>query len=115
MTTKIYVSLLFFALLTVMACSSLTKVGKADKHFEREEYEPAIRLYQQALKKKQTDGTLNYKLAESYRRSNRIQLAEPYYKAALDNGYKKEEVYLSYGQSLRANGKYNEASAQLPQ
>ena len=115
MTTKIYVSLLFLALLTVMACSSLTKVGKADKHFEREEYEPAIRLYQQALKKKQADGTLNYKLAESYRRSNRIQLAEPYYKAALDNGYKKEDVYLSYGQSLRANGKYNEASAQLTQ
>jgi peptidoglycan-associated lipoprotein len=115
MTTKIYVSLLFLSLLTVMACSSLTKVGKADKHFAREEFEPAIKLYLQALKKKQADGTLNYKLAESYRRSNRIQLAEPYYKAALDNGYKKEDIYLSYGQSLRANGKYNEASTQLTQ
>lgn len=115
MTTKIYLSLLFLSLMTVMACSSLTKVGKADKHFAREEFEPAIKLYQQALKKNQNDGELNYKLAESYRRSNRIQLAEPYYKAALDNGYKKEEVYLSYGQALRANGKYTEASTQLSQ
>jgi peptidoglycan-associated lipoprotein len=115
MTTKIYVSLLFLSLLTVMACSSLTKVGKADKHFEREEFEPAIKLYTQALAKKQTDGELNYKLAEAYRRSNRIQQAEPYYKAALDNGYKKEDVYLSYGQALRANGKYNEATSHLTQ
>jgi peptidoglycan-associated lipoprotein len=115
MTTKIYAWLLFLSLLTAMACSSLTKVGKADKHFEREEFEPAIRLYQQALKKQQTDGELNFKLAESYRRSNRVQLAEPYYKAALDNGYKKEEVYLHYGHALRANGKYNEASNHLSQ
>jgi peptidoglycan-associated lipoprotein len=115
MTTKIYASLLFLFLLTAVACSSLTKVGKADKHYEREEFEPAIRLYLQALKRKQTDGELNYKLAESYRRSNRIQLAEPYYKAALDNGYKKEDVYLNYGQALQANGKYNEASAHLSQ
>jgi peptidoglycan-associated lipoprotein len=113
MTTKIYAALLFLSLLTVMACSSLTKVGKADKHFAREEFEPAIKLYLQALKKKQTEGELNYKLAESYRRSNRIQLAEPYYKAALDNGYKKEDVYLNYGLALRANGKYNEASSHL--
>jgi outer membrane protein OmpA-like peptidoglycan-associated protein len=115
MTTKIYAALLFLSLLTVMACSSLTKVGKADKHFAREEFEPAIKLYLQALKKKQTEGELNYKLAESYRRSNRIQLAEPYYKAALDNGYKKEDVYLNYGLALRANGKYNEASSHLTQ
>lgn len=115
MTKKIYAAVLFLSLLTVMACSSLTKVGKADKHFEREEFEPAIKLYTQALKNKQADGELNFKLAESYRRSNRIQLAEPFYKAALDNGYKKEEVYLAYGQALRANGKYNEASSHLSQ
>jgi peptidoglycan-associated lipoprotein len=115
MTTKIYAAVLFLSLLTVMACSSLTKVGKADKHFAREEFEPAIKLYLQALKKRQADGELNYKLAESYRRSNRVQLAEPYYKAALDNGYKKEDVYLYYGQALRANGKYNEASTHLTQ
>jgi len=97
------------------ACSTLTKVGKADKHFAHEEYNLAIPLYNQALKNKPNDPELNYQLAESYRLSNRIQLAEPYYKAAIDNGLKKEDLFLNYGLALRANGKYDEASTQLTQ
>ena len=95
------------------ACSLVNKVGTADKLFDREEYQAAIGLYQKALKGKQNNALLNYKLAEAYRKSNRIQLAEPYYKAALDNGYRKEDVILNYGLALQANGKYTEASTEL--
>jgi len=112
---KIYSFLLLMALVAAGACSTLTKVGKADKHFAREEYQAAIQLYTQALKGKANDPELNYQLAESYRLSNRIQLAEPFYKAAIDNGLKKEDLFLNYGLALRANGKYNEASTQLTQ
>lgn len=115
MTRKIYYFILLAAFGAMAACSSLTKVGKADKHFAREEYEPAIQQYLQALKKNQNNGDLNYQVGEAYRLSNRIQLAEPYYKTAIDNGIKKEDLYLNYGLALRANGKYNEASTQLAQ
>ena len=113
MRQKIYTLLYFFLFITMAACSVIDKAGKADKLFAREEYQPAIALYQKLIKSKPTNGELNFKLGEAYRLSNRIQMAEPYYKAALDNGYKKEDVYLNYGLALRANGKYNEASAEL--
>ena len=115
MTPKLYSLLLLAALLTVGACSTLTKVGKADKFFNREEYHLAIPLYIKALQGKANNPELNFQLAESYRLSNRIQLAEPYYKAAIDNGFKNEDLFFNYGLALQANGKYNEAAAQLKQ
>ncbi|MGV3585480.1 MAG: OmpA family protein [Adhaeribacter sp.] len=113
MKHKIYTLLYLFLFVSLAACAVLDKVSKADKLFAREEYQSAIALYQKALKGKENNAELNYKLAESYRLSNRIQLAEPFYKAALDNGYKKEDVFLNYGLALQANGKYTEASTEL--
>ncbi|WP_034256631.1 OmpA family protein [Adhaeribacter aquaticus] len=115
MVSKIYLVLVVLSLTAMVGCSSLSNVGRADKYFAREEFEPAVRFYLKAVKNKQRDGILNLKLAEAYRRSNRIQLAEPYYKAALDNGVKREDTNFYYGMALRANGKYDEAATHLAQ
>lgn len=95
------------------ACKTMSSVGKADKTFAQGAYDDAVRLYTQALKNTKEPGPTNFKLAESYRLSNRISQAEPYYKAALDAGLKKEEGIFYYGVALKANGKYDEAGAQF--
>jgi outer membrane protein OmpA-like peptidoglycan-associated protein len=110
---KFYLMLLLAVVASLAACKTLSSVGKADKKFAQGEYNDAIRLYENALKNTKEPGPVNFKLAESYRLSNRIMQAEPYYKAALDAGVKKEEGIFYYGVALKANTKYNEASTQF--
>ncbi|MDX5422843.1 MAG: hypothetical protein LPK14_11365, partial [Hymenobacteraceae bacterium] len=98
---------------TLGACGTGRYISKGDKRFEQEQYERAIEFYKQALGKANNPGELNYKIAESYRLSNRISEAEPYYKAALDANYRKEDAYFYYGLALKANGKYEEALNQF--
>ncbi|MFA1771127.1 OmpA family protein [Rufibacter glacialis] len=99
--------------LAVAACGPFrSSVQKGDKNFGQEEYQLAINHYQTALKKGRTGAEVNFKLAESYRLSNRLALAEQYYKAALD-ARKTEETMFRYGMALKANGKYEEAATQL--
>ncbi|RNI32229.1 hypothetical protein EFA69_02565 [Rufibacter immobilis] len=100
--------------LAVAACGPFrSSVQKGDKNFSREEYQLAIENYQAALNKGRTGAEVNFKLAEAYRLSNRLPQAEQYYKAALDAGRKNEETMFRYGMALKANGKYEEAAAQL--
>lgn len=94
-------------------CSSTGSMSKADKRFAKAEYETAIKLYQDDIKAGKDVANANFKIAEAYRMSNRLPLAEPFYKAALDAGSKREEAMLYYGLALKANGKYDEANAQL--
>ncbi|GCC50999.1 hypothetical protein SanaruYs_12190 [Chryseotalea sanaruensis] len=81
------------------------------KAFNRGEYQNAIGLYQKTLSK--NPGKANYFIAESYRLSNRIKEAEPFYANAKGIGIDKDTVQFYYAQSLKANGKYNEALTQL--
>ncbi len=95
------------------ACGSGGGISKGDKHFQQEEYELAIKEYQSALNKGKEPAKANYGIAEAYRRSNRIQEAEQYYKGAIDNKTAQEDAAFYYGMALKANGKYNEAAAQF--
>ncbi|GAB3825617.1 OmpA family protein [Pontibacter rugosus] len=95
------------------ACGAGKYLSKGDKRFGAEEYERAIEYYKQALSKSDNIGEVNYKIAESYRLSNRIAQAEPHYKAALDASYRKEDAYYYYALALKANGKYEEALRQM--
>jgi outer membrane protein OmpA-like peptidoglycan-associated protein len=99
--------------LVLSSCGAGRYLSKADKGFEQEQYERAIEFYKQALSKEGNSGEINYKIAESYRLSNRLAQAEPFYKAALDNNYRKEEGYFYYGMALKANGKYEAALGQM--
>lgn len=101
---------LFFILVLLLAVScSIEK--KALKAFNRGEYQNAIGLYQKTLSK--NPGKANYFIAESYRLSNRIKEAEPFYANAKGIGIDKDTVQFYYAQSLKANGKYSEALEQL--
>ncbi len=88
-------------------------LSKGDKRFGEEQYERAIEYYKQGLGKAGNAGEVNYKIAEAYRLSNRLAEASPYYKAALDANYRKEDAYYHYGMALKANGQYEEALRQL--
>lgn len=103
------ISLLLLLVLLLGACGTGKYLSKGDKRFEQEQYERAIGYYKQALSKDSGSGEINYRIAEAYRRSNRIAQAAPYYKAALNGGFKREDTYYYYGLALKANGQYEEA------
>ena len=108
--------LLTLLVLVVSACNSpsaLFKKGK--KKFDAFEYQTAIDFFEKARKGGYNPPQSNYGIAESYRLSNRIAQAEPFYKAALDNGTKQEAARFNYAYSLKAAGKYKEAAAQFEQ
>ncbi|NEM96295.1 OmpA family protein [Pontibacter burrus] len=108
-----HLCLLVLVAMFVSACGATQQIGKGDKRFEMEQYEKAIEYYKGALANSKNPGEVNYKIAESYRLSNRLAQAEPFYKAALDAGFKKEDAYYYYGMALKANGDYEEALNQL--
>jgi outer membrane protein OmpA-like peptidoglycan-associated protein/tetratricopeptide (TPR) repeat protein len=112
-----YTGLLLGALLFLGMLSSCTllmgPVARGDRHLERGEFQPAIDNYLLALEKGKNSGKVNYNLAESYRLSNRIHQAAPYYQAADTLSTEEAALPVYYGQSLRANERYSEALGQF--
>ena len=76
-------------------------------------YQSVINYYKGVLAKDPNNSKANYYIAESYRLSNRIKESEPYYAKAKGPEVNRDSVKLHYSQALKANGKYNEAKAQL--
>ncbi|MCZ8216091.1 MAG: OmpA family protein [Cyclobacteriaceae bacterium] len=99
----------FFLVVLLAASCSVEK--KALKAFNQGKYQNAIDLYQKTLSR--NPGKANYFIAESYRLSNRIKEAESFYANAKGIGINKDTLQFYYAQSLKANGKYSEAIAQL--
>ena len=86
---------------------------KGDKPFARGQYELAIPLYKAEAAKGQNAAVANYRIGESYRLSNRVELAEPFYKEALAGKVKNADAGFHYAEALRATGKFDEAAAQF--
>ncbi len=95
----------------LLAGCSLEK--KASKTFERGEFQNSIDIYAKLLDKEPNNGEAAYFIAESYRKSNRVQHALPYYETALENGVENDSIKLNYAFALKANGKYQEAKKTL--
>ncbi len=55
----------------------------------------------------------NYKIAEAYRLSNRLQEALPYYETAIEYGVPDTSAVFHYAMSLKQNGKYDQAKEEL--
>jgi peptidoglycan-associated lipoprotein len=106
MKLRLLVLLIIPALLTTC---SLDK--KASKSFKLGKYQNSIKLYSKMLNR--NPAKANYYIAESYRLSNRPKEAEAYYAKAGGKGADSDSVKFYYAQSLKANGKYPEAKAQL--
>lgn len=86
---------------------------RANKLFERGEYNVAIGLYEKAAKSAKNAAEANFQIGECYRLSNRIRQAKPYYEEAIEAGYYDEaaEFYLAF--SMKANEEYQQAQEQL--
>lgn len=106
MKLRLFVLLILPALLTTC---SLDK--KASKAFNLGKYQNSINLYKKMLSR--NPGKANYFIAESYRLSNRLKEAEAYYAKASGRGADADSIKFYYAQALKANGKYDEAKAQL--
>jgi len=97
----------------LVASCSIEK--KASKTFDRGEFQNSIDLYSKLLDKEPGNGEAAFFIAESYRKSNRIQHALPFYEQALENGVKNDSIRLYYVFALKANGQYQKAKQELEQ
>jgi len=101
-------------MISLASCSLRNRtMKKAEKKFEVGEYETSIDIYHKAISKGKSIGEANFKIGESYRLSNRLIEALPYYEASIKNRYTEEEVYFYLAQSLKANERYDEAKDAL--
>jgi len=88
-------------------------IKKAHKKAKKGEYEEAIASYRKLAKNDKYAGEANFNIAESYRLTNRLKKAKPYYEAAIKNGYRGEEAYYYLSQASKAEGNYVDAENQL--
>lgn len=101
---------LVIGILLVLGCSPEKKAQKA---YRLGKYEGVIDYYKGVLKKQPNQPQANFYIAESYRQSNRIKEAEPFYAKAGGRGIDPDSVKLYYAKSLQANAKYDEARTVL--
>jgi len=103
--------LFFFGILVLINGCSIEK--KASKSFDLGQYQSSIDLYNQILKKNPQNGAANYYVAESYRLSNRLAAAKPYYEKALEQGISNDSIRMNYAFALKANQEYEKARDEM--
>ncbi|MFD3293174.1 OmpA family protein [Aquirufa sp. KTFRIE-69F] len=86
---------------------------KAKQNFELGEYEWTIREVKPLAQRNYRAKETNYFVAESYRLSNRIQYATPFYLIAKEKGYDDKNINLHLAYAAKANGKYADARKYL--
>ncbi|WP_375443392.1 OmpA family protein [uncultured Fibrella sp.] len=114
--------------------SAMQAYKKGVRHFDAGEYNLALGQFTKAVGKVDA-GRLNYYTAESYRLSNRIDQAAPFYQKAIEGGLgaaavttpdapaatpaladaNLADIRLNYAYALKAGGDYAGAQAQLQQ
>jgi outer membrane protein OmpA-like peptidoglycan-associated protein/tetratricopeptide (TPR) repeat protein len=90
----------------LVGCSAEKKATKA---FRLGRYQTTIDIFKAALEKNPDDARANYFVAESYRLSNRLKEAEPFYARAGGRGIDQDSVKFFHASSMEVNGKYDEA------
>lgn len=106
----------FFAIILLIAFAACSPYKKGVRSFEQGEYQVAIDRLEKALSRNNANiSRANFYVAESYRLSNRIDEAEPYYAKAIEQGLQDEEAEFYYGYALKVNKKYAEARRQFNQ
>ena len=102
--------LILFIPSILLSCSTSKRAFKqGEKQFKKGNYELAISKYQAVVDKNYKYGEVLFKIAESYRLSNRNYLATPFYRNALTSGYVNDSVQFYLGVSLKDNGLYDSA------
>src|SRR5690606_35285508 len=104
---------MILGLLLTFGCFAQDKqTKKADQLFESRQYAAAIDAYENLINKGKT-GTYVYKrLADSYYNVSNIDKAALYYSKATATK-QDAETYFNYAQTLKSQGKYQEAKQQM--
>lgn len=89
--------------LVFSGCNSEKKIGKA---FRLGKYQNVIDYYKKSLASNPNNGKANYLVAESYRLSNRLEEATPYYEKAKGRGVDKDTIQFYYAEGLKASADY---------
>ncbi len=110
MKTISYIALTFFFLLgSYYLLPAQTRIIlNADKAYELYNYEAALKLYQEAYRKKPTYD-IAQRIAECYRMQDQYENAEKWYATTIKYKESKALDYYHYASMLRMNGKYKEA------
>lgn len=95
-----------------MANAQNSKLLQAERLFQRLNYQEAIEVYHEILKKKQVPEAL-FHLAESYRKIGDTKNAEVWYSQAILHPEATPEMYFYLGQALLANDKVAAAKTQF--
>ncbi|MFZ5970115.1 MAG: OmpA family protein [Bacteroidota bacterium] len=104
----------FFLLLAVgVLLAACGPEKKAAKNFRLGKYQNVINYYLNVIEKQPNNGKAHYFVAESFRLSNRIKQAEPFYSKAGGPGINRDSVLFYHAKALQANGKYDEAREKL--
>jgi len=114
--SKNNIVIFFTTLIAVAACTPKSNklFTKAEKEYNMAAYQTAIELYQEAIAKGYKESSVaNYKIAESFKKSNRLHESEQFYAKAIGSNVKEEEAIFWYAASLKANGKYENAKEQF--
>jgi len=109
-----YILILLIVLPFLYGCNSAIGLyKKGEKKYRALEYQTAIGFFEKSKAKGYNPASVNYAMAESYRFSNRLVKAEPFYKAAIDARTKQDGARFYYASALKAEGKYKEAAQQF--
>ncbi len=101
-------------IISFYACSPKISGPKgAEGMFDQAEYDLAISAYEKMLEDRPNDPEINYKIAESFRLSNRPKQAIGFYQTALENGLISDSASYHYAFALKANENYTEARQTL--
>ena len=100
-------------LVAVLLFNSCGTEKKAIKAFRLGKYQNTIDLYKKSLGSNPNNSKANYFIAESYRLSNRLKEAEPFYAKAGGKGIDGDSIQFYYAQALKANTKYADAKKEL--
>lgn len=103
---------LFLSVGQVSAQSADALINKANKKYKDLEFQEAIDLYEQALKKETKPAAL-FALPHCYRKVGNHIKAGYWYAKAAEHPEATAEIFYYYGLSLMSNDKFEEASAQF--
>jgi len=107
-TMKQHFLLLMFMAFLIGGCTSLFQKGQ--NQFQSGEYQLAINTFSKVLEEDPENKEANFYVAESYRLSNRIEQSALFYQKTIGEEESYEEYY-RLGQSLKSQGKFEEADA----
>ncbi len=109
---KFILPILCFALF--FGCAPVYKA--AQEKYELGQFNTAIPLFKESLNKSQHErekGKINMYIGNSYRLSNRIVEAVPFYEKALEEKYYTDALAFHYGKALKTAGRYEDAAKQF--